>query len=318
VGCLPLADFYGRADPRQAVRTIHRALDLGITLFDTADIYGHGDNERLVGRALAGREAVVATKGGQEYGRNGQFVRINGRPDYIRSACEASLQRLGLDAIGLYQLHRVDPETPIEETVGAMHELVRAGKVRFLGLSEAQPEDIRRAAAVAPITALQSEYSLLERSLESEVLPLCEELGIGLLAFAPLFRGLVAGSFALSDHPEEGDERRTGRYPRLAGENLSRNLELAAAVEEIARQRGTSPAGVALAWLLSRRPWVVPIPGTRDPEHLEENAASVRIKLLDDDLERLEHLVPPAGGAFGERYPPGREATWVSPSSAPS
>jgi aryl-alcohol dehydrogenase-like predicted oxidoreductase len=313
MGCLPLTDFYGRSDRRQAVRTIQRALDLGITLFDTADIYGHGENEELVGHALTGRdEAVVATKCGQEHDRNGQFVRINGRPDYVRRACEASLRRLNIDVIDLYQLHRVDPETPIEETVGAMHELVRAGKVRFLGLSEAQPQDIRRAAAVVPIDTLQSEYSLLERSLEQEVLPLCEQLGIGVLAYAPLFRGLVAGSFRASEELEEGDARRD-RYPRLTGKNLQSNLELVATVEEIAWRSGAKPAAIALAWLLSRQPWIVPIPGTRSPRHLEENAKSAWLGIDPDDLDRLDCLIPRGGGATGERYPPGREAKWVSP-----
>jgi aryl-alcohol dehydrogenase-like predicted oxidoreductase len=252
----------------------------------------------------------VATKFGNVRGEDGSFQGLNGRPEYVRQACDASLRRLGVDVIDLYQQHRVDPETPIEETVGAMYELVEAGKVRFLGLSEAQPEDLRRAAATAPIASLQTEYSLFTRDVERNgVLDACDELGVGFLAYSPLGRGMLTGRFKQPEDFGEDDFRGGGRYPRMTGENFERNLALVREVEEIADARGAKPSQVALAWLLSRRDWVVPIPGTKRVRYLEENAAAVEVELTEAELERLSALPD----AVGERYPGGRVPTWVSP-----
>jgi aryl-alcohol dehydrogenase-like predicted oxidoreductase len=311
LGCMGMSEFYGTPDEREAIRTIHRALELGVTLLDTADMYGRGANERLVGRALAGRreQAVVATKFGIVRTDDGAYG-YDGRPEYVRSACDSSLERLGVDVIDLYQLHRVDPKTPIEETVGAMGELVTAGKVRFLGLSEAQPVDLRRAAAVAPISTLQNEYSLFERGIERETLSVCEELGIGVLAYAPLGRGMLTGRYEGTGGLEEGDWRR--RAPRWADENLTRNLDLVARVEALAAGKGVTAGRLALAWLLHRRPWIAPIPGTKRVAYLEENAAAASVALTPEEVEELSAAVPP-GAVAGERYPPERMPTWTSP-----
>jgi aryl-alcohol dehydrogenase-like predicted oxidoreductase len=315
LGCMGMSEFYGTPDEGEAIRTIHRAVELGVTLLDTADMYGVGANERLVGKAIADRRDKVelATKFGNVRSESGEFLGIDGTPEYVRQACEASLQRLGVDVIDLYQQHRVDPEVPIEETVGAMHELVEEGKVRFIGLSEALPEDIRRAAATAQIASVQTEYSLFTRDVERNgVLDTCEELGIGFLAYSPLGRGMLTGRFRQPSDFGEDDFRGGDRYPRLSGENFERNLELVRAVEEIAAEVGATPGQVALAWLLSRRPFVVPIPGTKRVKYVEENAAAADLQLTAGQLERLSALPD----AVGDRYPGGRIPDWVSPARA--
>ena len=303
LGCMGMSAFYGATDEQEAVRTIHRALDLGCNFLDTSDMYGPHTNERLIGGAIAGRreEVFLATKFGirLEPGRAGGLPRrsIDGSPDYVRSACEGSLQRLGVDHIDLYYQHRVDPNTPIEETVGAMAELVAQGKVRHLGLSEASAETIRRAHAVHPITAVQSEYSLWTRDVEPEILPTLEELGIALVAYSPLGRGFLSGRFSSPDELDEGDFRRYG--PRFTGENLDANLKLASKVAEIAQEKGITPAQLALAWVLAQGEDLVPIPGTKRRKYLEENAAAVDVQLGDDDLARIEAELPQAAG---DRY----------------
>jgi aryl-alcohol dehydrogenase-like predicted oxidoreductase len=314
LGCMGMSEFYGTGDDKESMRTIHRALELGVTLLDTADMYGTGRNEELVGRAIRDRrdKAIVATKFGNVRAADGSFVRVDGSAEYVKRACEASLRRLGIDVIDLYQQHRVDRETPIEETVGAMHELVDDGKVRFIGLSEALPEDIRRAADTAPIATLQTEYSLFERFVEEEILDVCEELEIGFLAYAPLGRGLLTGRFRSESDFGDDDFRGGGRYPRLAGDNLERNLELLREVEAVAADAGATPGQVALAWLLSRRDWIVPIPGTKRVKYIEENAAAVDMRLSEEQLARLDSLLPAGGSAHGERYPAGRTPRTVS------
>jgi aryl-alcohol dehydrogenase-like predicted oxidoreductase len=311
LGCMGMSEFYGTPDEAEAIRTIHRALELGVTLLDTADMYGRGANEQLVGRALRGRreQATVATKFGIVRTDDPNVRSLNGRPEYVRSACEASLERLGIDVIDLYQLHRVDPDVPIEDTVGAMAELVAEGKVRYLGLSEAREEDLRRAARVAPIASLQSEYSLFERSLESGVLDACEEFGIGLLAYAPLGRGMLTGRLRGRDDLLEHDSRRT--WPRFFEENIDRNLELVGRLEAFAADKGVTAGQLALAWLLARRPWIVPIPGTKRVAYLEENAAAAEVELTPADLALLDEAIP-AKAVAGERYPPERMPTWTS------
>jgi aryl-alcohol dehydrogenase-like predicted oxidoreductase len=301
LGCMPMSGTYGSTADEDGIAAIHRALDVGITLLDTADAYGAGHNEELVGRAIKDRrdEVVLATKFGIVAGPDGNPVGIDGSPDYVRRACENSLRRLGVETIDLYQQHRVDTEVPIEETIGAVAELVDAGKVRFIGLSEANPPDIRRAAAVHPITSLQSEYSLLERGVENEVLPLCEELGIGFLPFAPLLRGILAGSLTETSELEEGDFRADGRFPRVSPEFRDANVALADGVKAIAAERDASPSQVALAWLLARKPWVVPIPGTKRVEYVEDNAKAADLKLTDADEQRLDTL---AARVQGDRY----------------
>lgn len=302
LGCMGMSDFYGTVDEERAVATIRSALDRGVTFLDTADMYGPFTNEKLVGRALRGRrdEAVVATKFGNVRSEDGSFLRIDGTPEYVREACDASLRRLGLDHIDLYYQHRVDPEVPIEETVGAMAELVDEGKVGHLGLSEAAPETIRRAHAEHPVSALQTEYSLWSRFPEAEILPTTRELGIGFVAYSPLGRGFLTGRFESPDDLPEDDWRH--RHPRFQGDNFRRNLELVDRVETMADEKGVTPAQLALAWLLEQGDDVVPIPGTTSREHLSENAAAVEVELTGSDLSRLDELAP-RGAAVGDRYP---------------
>ncbi|MGH2662688.1 MAG: aldo/keto reductase [Actinomycetota bacterium] len=301
LGCMGMSEFYGRTDEDEAVAVIHRALDLGITFLDTADMYGPFTNERLVGRAIAGRdEVVVATKFGNVRGPNGERLGIRGDSSYVREACEASLARLGVETIDLYYQHRVDPGTPIEETVGAMAELVAAGKVRHLGLSEAAPDTIRRANAVHPIAALQTEYSIWTRDPEDEILPTIRELGIGFVAYSPLGRGFLSGRFRSLEDLDPEDNRRN--HPRFQGENARRNLDMVDRIQAIARERGITPAQLALAWVLSRGHDIVPIPGTKRVRYLEENIGAMDVGLTPEDLARIEAALP-KGATAGDRYP---------------
>jgi aryl-alcohol dehydrogenase-like predicted oxidoreductase len=303
LGCMGMSAFYGQGDDDESTRTIHRALELGCNFLDTSDMYGPHTNERLVGAAIAGRrdEVFLATKFGirLELGDDGKPVRrsVDGTPDYVRKACEGSLQRLGVEHIDLYYQHRVDPGTPIEETVGAMAELVAEGKVRHLGLSEASAATIRRAHTVHPITAVQSEYSLWTRDVEQDVIPVLSELGIGLVPYSPLGRGFLSGRFTSPDELDENDFRRHG--PRFTGENLRHNLELAERVKQLAEEKGVTAGQLALAWVLHRGPHFVPIPGTKRVRYLEENLAAADIELSDEEVQRITDAVP---AAAGERY----------------
>ena len=308
LGCMGMSEFYGPSDEATNLSVLNAALDIGINFLDTADLYGGGGNERLLGKVLKSRreEVVLATKFGFVRGPDGASRRIDGTPEYVRAACDASLSRLGVNHIDLYYQHRVDPKVPIEETVGAMAELVTAGKVRYLGLSEASANTIRRAAHVHPIAALQSEYSLWTRDLEAAILPVCEELDIGVVAYSPLGRGFLTGAFKKPEDFDAGDFRRSN--PRFAGENFASNLQLVEIVSQIAREEGYTPAQVALAWLLDCAPYIVPIPGTRSVKRLKENALSVMVRLGDAQLERLYGILreQPVTGA---RYPAASMAT---------
>jgi aryl-alcohol dehydrogenase-like predicted oxidoreductase len=302
LGCMGMSEFYGEGDEAESVATIHRALELGCTFLDTADMYGPFKNEELVGRAVRGRrdEVTIATKFGIVRGDDPGSRSINGRPEYVRQAAEGSLRRLGVETIDLYYQHRVDPNVPIEETVGAMARLVEEGKVRYIGLSEAGAETIHRAHREHPVSALQSEYSLWSRDIEDEVIPAIRELGIGLVAYSPLGRGFLTGRFTSPDDFEADDFRR--HSPRFQGENFAKNLELVRHVEELARRKGCTASQLALAWVLARGEDVVPIPGTKRRKYLEENLAAADVELTAEDLERIEEIAP-VGAAAGTRYP---------------
>lgn len=301
LGCMGMSEFYGSADEKEGINVIHRALDLGINFLDTADIYGLGRNEELVGRALHGRRegVVLASKFGIVRNYLGQSVGVNGRPTYVRSACEASLKRLRTDVIDLYYQHRVDPETPIEDTVGAMCDLVREGKVKYLGLSEASVATIKRAAKVHPISALQTEFSLWSREPETEIIPALRELGIGFVSYSPLGRGFLSGRFKTPEDLPEGDWRRTN--PRFQGKNFEQNLKVVKELEKIAQQKSCTPSQLALAWVLAKGDDIVPIPGTKHVGYLEENMRAIEIRLTNEELNDLDRVFPPNTTA-GDRY----------------
>ncbi len=302
LGCMGMSEFYGTSDEGESISTVQRAIEIGVTFIDTADMYGPFTNEKLVGKAIQGRrdDVQLATKFGNVRGEDGSFHGVRGDAAYVRECCDASLRRLGVDYIDLYYQHRVDPDTPIEETVGAMKELVEAGKVRYIGLSEAGPETIRRANATHPVSALQSEYSLFTRDVEDEILPLCRQLGIGFVPYSPLGRGFLTGAWRkIEDLPES--DTRSGRFPRFSEENFQKNVELADRIRDIADEKGATPGQLALAWLLHQGEDIVPIPGTKRRERLEENAGAVDVKLTDEDLRRIEEAMP-KGSVAGDRY----------------
>jgi aryl-alcohol dehydrogenase-like predicted oxidoreductase len=301
LGCMGMSEFYGSGNDEQSIATIHHALDQGVTFLDTADMYGPFKNEELVGRAIRGRrdQVFLATKFANVRGPNGEFLGVRGDPEYVRSACEASLKRLGIDTIDLYYQHRVDPNVPIEDTVGEMARLKDEGKIRYLGLSEAAPQTIRRAHSTHPITAVQTELSLWSRDAEAEVIPTVRELGIGYVAYSPLGRGFLTGQFKSADDFAEDDFRKN--HPRFQGENFQRNLDLVREVEQMAREKGCTAAQLALAWVLAQGEDIVPIPGTRHIKYLDENIDALEVKLTSADLKRLDEILPP-GAAAGTRY----------------